>query len=81
MTPRSKRARGIFVDLEMGGVGRGKKRDERRKSIESIVRPPSAAWGVRGRGALFSRAGYSEGMARRGEELSAPLKSVGTVCN
>jgi len=64
MTPRSKTARGILVELEMGG----EKRDERRKSIEGTgLRRPPGLWGIRGRGALFSGWPFGgDGSERRG---------------
>lgn len=67
----------------------GKRRDGRRKEgreKEEYRRHSQVCVGRLGSGVYeeeerCSRAGHSEGMARRGEELSAPLKSVGTVCN
>jgi len=47
MIPRSKTARGILVELDMGrNEMEGEKRDERRKSIEDTVRSASAAWAL-----------------------------------
>jgi len=64
--------------------GKRKEKRERKRGrvskAQSGLRRLPGLWGIRGRRALFS-AGHSEGMARKGEELSAPLKSVGTVCN
>lgn len=82
MTPRSKTARGILVELElgrdeMGGEKREREKEEYRRHSQ-VCRLGSGVYEEEER---CSRPGHSEGMARRGEELSAPLKSVGTVCN
>lgn len=68
----------------MGKRGQRKKRETRegreyrRHSQVCVGRLSSGVYEEEER---CSRAGHSEGMVRRGEELSAPLKSVGTVCN
>lgn len=66
------------------GEGGGRAGNERRKSIEGTVRSGSttAAWAL---GYTRKRSVVLGPAIRRGwlggEELSAPLKSVGTVCN
>ncbi|KYN07446.1 hypothetical protein ALC62_01648, partial [Cyphomyrmex costatus] len=66
---------------ERGGGGE-EKRGTREKEREEYRRHSQVCVGRLGSGVYeeeerCSRAGHSEGMARRGEELSAPLKSVG----
>lgn len=86
MTPRSKTAKGILVELEMGRDQVEREKKDEREREEEYRRHSQVCVGRLGSGVYeeeerCSRAGHSEGMARRGEELSAPLKSVGTVCN
>lgn len=71
MTPRSKTARGILVELEMGrDEVRGEKRNEREGRVskaQSGLLWPLGLWGIRGRGALFSGWPFGgDGLERRG---------------
>jgi len=83
VTPDDQREQGgILVELEIEETRRGSRKEEREKEEyrrhSQVCRLSSGIYEEEER---CSRAGHSEGMARRGEELSAPLKSVGTVCN